>query len=138
MLLSELSGPKDYLGLPHLNKRDIRILWHSDFWDMPVNGLLLYQGERYWFQASEDVRYNDAANVIYLVIQLSRQQVEEQEHWHDLFRQKVGTHTDYDEHGNRDMSAQKPRSTHREFYDVYDKRNKLDLTSNQVIGWVEG
>jgi hypothetical protein len=138
MLLSELSGPEDYLDLPHLDKRDIRMVWHSDFWDVPISGLLLYHGEKYWFQTAGDIRYSDSSGTIYLVVQLSRQQLEEEEYWHDLFRQKVGNHTDYGEYGNRTLNAQKPPNTHSEFYDAYNKRTKLDLSTNTVIGWFEG
>jgi hypothetical protein len=136
--LIDLAEPQAYLSLPRIERHDITLLWVSDFWDVPLTGMLLYQGRKYWFQTTEDPRENEAAELIYLVIELTAEQLREKEYWHELFRQKVGTHWDYDEHGHSSLEGRKPQSTHHEFYDAYKQRPKPDYSNNMVIGWLEG
>ncbi len=135
MQLSDLNQPSDYLKVPELDKNEIRMLWHVGFWDVPTSGVLEYRGRRYWFQTTEDLQQSESADLKYLVVQLSERQLAEEEHWHNLFRQKVGTHTDYDEQGHREIGALRPGSSHHEFYNAYKQRARPDLSSNEVIGW---
>ena len=69
----------------------------------------------------------------FLVLELSPQQLAEEEYWHELFREKVGTHCDYDE-AHLEV---KPQEKHHEFYEAYQKRAKPDYSTNRVIGWFE-
>ena len=133
--LSDLDEEDSYLQLPQIPRSEVRYLWHSGFWDVPTSGLLLYQGKKYWFQTSEDIVENELAKVIYLVIELSPEELQEEEYWHNLFREKVGTHNDYDEHGKRPVHALRPTYMHHEFYDAYAKRKELNLSDNLVVGW---
>jgi hypothetical protein len=64
-------------------------------------------------------------------------QLAEETRWHELFRQHVGTHTDYDESGQRQLGALQPRERWAEFYDAYQKRTPWDLSGNEVLGWFE-
>ena len=48
MRLQDLKESNAYLRLPQLAKDDIRILWHARFYDIPIDGLLMYQGKKYW------------------------------------------------------------------------------------------
>src|SRR6266498_2506822 len=140
----------DYRQLPQIDEKDIRLLWHNGYYDGPLNGILLYQGKKRWFQIFKALQTDEVRSrvdqdgtiwnehfVRYLVLELSEEQVKEEEYWHELFRQKVSTRTDYDEDGHRKTGDVKPREMWSEFYEPYKMRDALDLSNNVVIGWFE-
>lgn len=145
--LSDL--PKDYLTkLPQIDEKEVRILWHNDYYDGPRNGVLLYQGKVYWFQIQDDIcdllPHSDEVNEAeesgynrFLVIELTDEQFQEEKYWNELFRQKVGTHWDYDENGNPIKGELRSGETWKEFYSAAKNRKPLDLSNNAVIGWFE-
>ena len=137
--LLELSKTEDLVRLPKIDWHAAKLLWHDDYWDGPKSGLLLYQDKRYWFQVFEESDDSDLSDFFrrFVILELTEIQMKEEEHWHDLFREKVGTHTDYDESGMRVIGALKPEEMWHEFYDAYKKRQKPDLSNNIVIGWSE-
>ena len=57
--------------------------------------------------------------------------------WHELFREKVGRHTDYDEEGQRLIGGLEPRDQWPAFYDAYRERTPPDFSANEVMGWFE-
>lgn len=137
MTLDELNADT-YRAIPHIPRADVTILWHCDFWDGPITGLALWRSERVWFQmfretvvSSSDVTYRG-----FRLIRLSEQQLREEEWWHELFRQHVGTHTDYDR-AEGDPGTVRPQSQHAKFYDAAAKCAPLDLSQNEVLGWFE-
>src|SRR6476646_1459743 len=98
--LSDLTGKRDYLLLPHIPRNEVRILWHEAYWDGVKSGFLLYDGQKYWFEVCDEADESASDREYYrrfLVIRLSPKQLTEEEGWHELFQQKVGTNTDYDE-----------------------------------------
>jgi hypothetical protein len=121
---------------PHIDRTEVRLLWHADYWDGPRSGMLLYCGEECWFQIiaeSED----DASGWFRqcAVLRLSTKQHAEEVRWHVLFRDKVGAHTEYDEQGQRRLGApRQPRERWKEFYDVYPQGSPPDFTGNEVLG----
>jgi hypothetical protein len=131
--LSDLGG---YAAFPRIHRSAIRYLWHSAFWDHAQSGVLLYNGERCWFQMIDESEGNDWFRR-FLVVRLTDEQMRDECYWHELFREKVGTHTDYDESGKRQVGELKPQEMWHEFYDAYESRQPLDLSRNQVVGWFE-
>lgn len=129
-------SPDKLNELPKVKWHDLRILWHCGYWDGPRSGLLSYKDIKYWFQVFDEP---DDATIFrrFLIIELSTEQVREEEQWHDLFRQKVGTHTDYDESGKRHIGVLQPREIWHEFYDAYKNRLVQDFSDNQVVSWFE-
>ena len=124
------ANPKAGGVIPTLRRDDIRLLWHADFWDGPINGLCLYGGEKYWFELCTEDGPPETPGQRFLVVRLSPDQLAEEERWHALFREKVGTHTDYDE----PRPAVHPPDRHGEFYDAYHHRPKPDYSNNPVVG----
>jgi hypothetical protein len=61
------------------------------------------------------------------------EQLCEEERWLELFRDKVGTHCDYEE----PVPTVKSPEGYREFYEEYQKRSKPDYSRNPVIGEFE-
>lgn len=112
-----------------------RMLWHSNYWDGPMSGLMLWNGEKAWFnmKSEENIKsnmsdedwndyvlyykehYNEEPDEedrieydrirVFNVHRLPKNIMEAVEHNHELFRKYVGTHTDYDMNGNRGRGA---------------------------------
>ena len=116
--------------LEKINRQDVHLLWFGDFWDGPVNGLCLYNNEKCWFETcSED----EDGGRRYVLLKLSAEQLADEEKWHELFRRNVGTHTDFDEA----VPQVKPQESHRDFYEPYKTRGKVDYSKNPALGWFE-
>jgi len=126
----------NYRTLPQIPRADVTLLWYSDFWDGPITGLLLWRGERVWFQMIDENAEHEAWYRRFLLIRLSEQQLRDEVWWHELFRRHVGTHTDYDR-AEGDPGTVRPREQWAAFYDPYSKRAPLDLSQNEVLGWFE-
>jgi hypothetical protein len=71
----------------------------------------------------------------YVVYDLSEAEIAEEQRWHALFVEHVGSHWTYDEHGSR--GTVKPVSEHAKFYDAYAKRTPVDYSRNPIGGWFE-
>lgn len=138
---SDLQSNQDLSHLPKIEKSQFRLLWHCDYWDGAKSGVLLYQNKKHWFQIFNESDENESDEVDYCrrfaIIELSESQLVEEEYWHELFKEKVGTHTDYDERGNRSVGALKPREMWSEFYDKHKNRKHQDFSNNLVVGWFE-
>jgi hypothetical protein len=124
--LSEVSGD-DYLNLPQLNRSEVNVLWADDFWDGYLSGLLEYHSGKYWFQMCKDFDSDDQLFYRrFLVIELSEEQLAEEQFWEDLFQEKVGIYPN-----------KQPEEMWHEFYEPYKNRKPRDLSNNSVIGWFE-
>jgi hypothetical protein len=126
-------------NLPQIARQAVRLLWHDDYWDGPLSGMLLYQGKEYWFQM---IAENDDPDLVafyrrFAVLELTEAQLQEEHKWHTLFQEKVGTHTDYDVAGQRELGALKPQELWHEFYDAYKECTPSTYLENTVIGWME-
>jgi len=130
-------SPDKVNKLTKVKRIDLKLLWQSEYWDGPLNGLLSYEGLKYWFQVFDEP--NDYSPDVrkFLINELSSEQLREEEQWHELFRQKVGTHTEYDEDGKGQIGELRPEEEWHEFYDAYKNRLVRDFSNNQVISWFE-
>tara|TARA_Y100000310_G_scaffold124700_1_gene123419 strand:+ start:42289 stop:43032 length:744 start_codon:yes stop_codon:yes gene_type:complete len=72
----------------------------------------------------------------FAIIELTHNQIKEEEYWHQLFSEYVGTHCDYT-NGKRNHEGVKPRETHHLYYDKAKKRKKVDLSQNTILAWYE-
>ena len=136
----ELNSDNAYLYLPQIARKQIRLCWHDDYYHGPITGLLEYHGEKYWFHmCDENLQHaNDPSwHRRYLVIELSPAQLQEEEEWHNLFREKVGTHTDYNAQGYREPGHIHSQQSQVEFYRAYNEREEPDYSDNNVIGWFQ-
>jgi hypothetical protein len=137
---SELSTPDAYRQLPQVPAAELQLLWHGDYWDGRRSGLLLYRGERCWFEVFAE---NDDEDEPYLwwrlfaILRLTPAQLAEEERWHALFREKVGTHTDYDANGVRHVGQLRPQKEWWDFCAAYAARMPMHLDDNEVLGWFE-
>jgi hypothetical protein len=138
LTLADITAPGGLERAPRLDRAEVRLLWHADYWDGARSGMLRYRGESCWFEVIAE-NDDDAAGWYrwFAVLRLSPEQHAEELRWHELFQRCVGTHTDYDEAGQRPVGALQPRERWAEFYETYRQRTPPDFTSNEVLGWFE-
>ena len=137
---SELSASDAYRQLPQIPRSDVQLLWHADYWDGPRSGLLLFRGQRCWFEVFAENDDEDEPYVWwrrFAILRLTPDQLAEEEPWHALFREKVGTHTDYDATGARQKGELRPQKEWWEFYIACAGRTPQNFNSNEVLGWFE-
>ena len=143
MTLQDIT-PDNYRDLPQIPFADVKLLWHDNFWDGPLSGLLLWRNERLWFQMQEEYEPPGGVEPVpwpwyrrFLVIRLTAGQLGEEEQWHELFRRCVGTHTDYRHDETTEPATVHPKEQWAEFYDAYNRRVPPNLSANEVVGWFE-
>jgi hypothetical protein len=139
MTFEEIIGcDEKYRLIPLIDRDEIHLLWHSDFWDGPRSGMLLYRGDEFWFEVIAE----SADDVIgwyrrFAVIKLSMEQHAEEWRWHRLFQENVGAHTDYDDAGQRPLGSLQPEEKWPRFYQEYRNRMPRDFSGNEVVGWFQ-
>ena len=128
-----------YTSLPKLGKGDVTFLWYSDFWDGPKSGMALYQGRKYWFQLFQESQHPDLSDFYrrFLLIDLSDEQLSEEERWHALFQEKVGRHMDFGTNQRDEINRLKPPTVQEEFYSRYKQRKPMQIDDNTVVAWFE-
>ena len=124
--------PSDTERLPQLGVDQVLFLWFDDFYDGPIRGMAEVDGERLLFDLiDQNVLGTEKDDRDYWLIKLMPDQLADEESWHALFCQNVGTHFDYtgrpplpDEQVNMDA-----------FYVPFQSRTVPDYGDNEVIGW---
>lgn len=139
MIVSTLINIENLLKLPKIDAKELKFLWAGDWWDGAINGMSVYQNEKCWFELICENDGTESENYYrrLLVIELSPEQIKQADYWHNLFKEKVGTHMDFDENGIRHTGNLKPRKLWQEFYDAYQKSEKIDLSNNKFLGYYE-
>jgi hypothetical protein len=138
--VSDLKSPNEFLYLNKIARREIKLCWHDDYLHGPITGMLKYQNRKYWFHMCDENTQTIGELLWhrrYLIIELTNEQIEEEEYWHKLFREKVGTHTDYDEQGYMNKGEIFSQESQAEFYQAYQQRVEPDFSTNILIGWFE-
>jgi hypothetical protein len=138
MTLADITGTADYQRTPRIDRAEVRMLWHDEFWDGPMSGMLIHQDRECWFQMVAESE--DEASGWYrwfAVLVLSPEQHAEEQQWHELFRECVGGHSDYPESGRRPAGDVRPREQWSGFYDLYRQRVPRDFSRCEVVGWFE-
>ena len=123
---------KDYLSVPRIPKDSVRLVYHNNYWDGPISGVVKFDGKRYYFDQCDEEENGKRRYVMY---ELSDEQWKEEDYWHDLFRTHVGTHTEYDENGKRGIGATKEREEWEKYYSKEASRVPLNLEQNEIVGW---
>lgn len=137
---AEISGQTDgFRAVSQVSREVVTLLWHSSFWDGPLSGMLLFNGERLWF---EMVAENDDEDLRgwyrrFAIVRLRPEQLTEEEAWHDLFRANVGWHSDYDMDAPGRCKGLRPQEQWQAFYVPYGQRSPLNLSRNEVVAWFE-
>ena len=116
---------------------DAYMLWHSDYYDGPLSGLAVYKGKKVWFQCIEWEDENLFNMRIFNLHELSKEELEEEERWHQFFCDNVGYHCNYDDGARADRGNEYTEESMKHFYDEAKKRPKRDYTNNKVIATLD-
>lgn len=116
-----------------IKEEEIKIIFAVDWWDGPLSGVCIYNGEKHWFQATDEWYEEDKPYWRrYAVIKLTPEQLAKEEAMHELYEEKIGDPRPYvDGVLTRDVS-QKPKEMWHEFYDVYKGTQLPDYRENVV------
>lgn len=124
-----------------------RILWHHDYWDGPLSGIALFNGERVWFSMNSEDGYL-ARRRTYKLYRLTPELLALKEHWHSLFVKHVGNHTEYGADNKRIAGSVCSRKNAALFYEPYKLAKAADprlemgpetLATLECLGdWTEG
>jgi len=127
---------------PLIRREDVTYLWHSGYYDGPLSGACEWRGRRYWFVCvDEEYRpvvgpdgnrvldeYGDPelddVRVFHLV-ELTPEEWAAVDASHALFRECVGTHTDYDRVTQRRNTSGtvRPEAEWKRYYDAHPPHN---------------
>lgn len=115
----------------HDDNPKAEMMWHSDYYDGPLSGMALYEGNKVWFQVDtfeEDEPYQGLRT--FKLYKLSEEEIAEDEKWHILFRKHVGSHCDYGNH----YEPVKCDHNNDAFYDQYHKQPDRNYAeTNEVL-----
>lgn len=137
--------------------RTIKLLWHSGYWDGATNGMCEIEGKKYWFDMAGSGKdevlsemyfelFNKNFNEenfdrvrFYYVYKLSEEIIDSLVQQHELFKQYVGYHTDYDQNNIR--SIENGMKTEEERSKFYDNKESIDINLYLIrenrIGWFD-
>ena len=118
---------------------DLEMLWHSGYYDGPLSGMALYNGNFVWFECDQwGDRYDnpdpcpDYGMRTYTLYELSEMDLKNEFDIHERFRKYVGHHTDYGV--NYAPCDGKARSVLDKFYNWRKKHPSKDLKKNKQLG----
>jgi hypothetical protein len=117
---------------------DVRWLYHSGFYDGPLNGRVLSASAGpVWAEVVEECGDGSCGFYRrYALIRLAAAADAEEARRQQLFQQHVGRHTVYDEDGRRDLSLVRPQEEWHAFYDACSSWPAWE-PEGDVIGWFE-
>jgi hypothetical protein len=139
MTLADLrdKGPPD--SLRKLGAGDFALLWHSDFWDGPISGMLEYNGKEHWFEMIQENESTDAKQWYrrYAVVRLAADQLDRECKVHQDFQRHVGTHCDYVQ-DRRNLQGLHPQEQWHLFYDEHSEYCcSRRFEQAEVVAWFE-
>lgn len=142
-----------YQNLPKIP--EMRKLYHLGYWDGPLSGMCLVDGQKYFFECIEEWLDNNSYPEDdddfeapwyrrYLLWRLTEEQLTSLEERHAKFQRMVGRHTDYDENGKRCNFVYNETIT-PETVAQYYKEAKEETTvismepvsNDMILGWYE-
>lgn len=112
---------------------DIRMLWHSHFYDGPFNGMADVNGVMVWFDCPDDDRFGWRR---YDVFALTAEQIAIEVARHDEFDRMVGTHTNYQYvNGRRRREHNGLQPNWHDWYDMPHEPIDRSSYRDNPIGW---
>jgi len=120
--------------------KDFEVLWHSNYWDGMLSGVVRMDAREYWIECVLDgvVGLSPEPEEGYLngrnfaIVQLDDDQIKELYFRHKDFQESVGKHTDYTG-GQRTIGAHCKDS--EGYYKRAKERPPLDFSGNEVVAW---
>jgi hypothetical protein len=82
-----IHDPEILHGLPQVH--DVQMLWYSEWYDGPVDGLAEYGGRQYWFADVDDYQHSWPERR-YVLHPISSEQAAREWTWHREYRMRTG------------------------------------------------
>jgi len=123
---------------PEISAGSVKWLWHSNYWDGPLNGMVKIKDNEYWVEYFDETTSHVVEPLRkYAVFKLTPEQQESEEFWHELFRVCVGHHSTYDDNGRRYSFASSGTKFSMSFFYGRHRKDKkeLDFSKAELIGW---
>lgn len=137
MTLEQLRKINPPSNLDKLTQDDYKLLWISDYYDVPISGILQIGVSIYWFEMIQENKHKPKEDWFrrYAVVKLSTEQLEKEIKVHRDFQRYVGTHWDCVEIKD---SPKFIEGQSKLFYDQHLIYCQTDnFNDNEVIGWFE-
>lgn len=121
--------------LEKFNPEGMKWIYHSNYYDGPLSGMVEYRGLRYWINC-----YDQDANVDgvwyrrFTVWTLSPESEKWEKERHSKFRELVGPHCDYEDF-QEPWFNEKKYPHWKTYYDLYPPK-PCPLTGT-LVGWAE-
>lgn len=116
-------GVKEHMeAIPALSRSEVQLLYHWGYYDGPLSGVCRWRGERYWFTCV-DMGDDEREARTFHMFEFTEEEWAREDERHALFRECVGTHTDYDqETGRRNLDGVRPEAGWHRYYDRHPPR----------------
>lgn len=116
--------------MKEINFDDIKQLYHSDWYDGPIIGMGELDGQRVWYELSDE-DYADRRRIRkYKIYKPSEQQIKENDHWHSEFMRIAYGGTIFE--NSRNLTLQKGWES---FYGPFEKAKETfqPFTDDQLV-----
>lgn len=80
----------DYKAYP--KAEGVKLLWHDNFWDRPLEGVCEWQNQKYHYDFQPD---DHGDKVRYSMREMDEMEWLARQKQHEQFKEKVGTHCDW-------------------------------------------
>lgn len=141
---------KDFNSIREMEEYDddgetVRKLWHQNYWDGPLSGVVMFKGREHWFECvlegvvgkTIDGSLLDAR--AFAIVALTDEQIAELYARHRDFQENVGRHCDYsysDEgKSSRQLGNLASKDKRDDFYARAKTLEPLDFSQNRVVAW---
>lgn len=113
----------------------VKILFYTDYWDGPLNGLCEYENNIYRYSVLDEGDYNEEKDEwnprIYNVQEIEPWQLAYELYWHSLFCSNIAAYTKYD----KKLVSPLFEIKNKDFYGKQKKEHKkIDYSNNTIIG----
>ncbi len=113
----------------------VKILFHSDVWDGPLEGLCEYESKIYRYETLEMGEWiekdDEWSPRIYNMIEIEPWQLAYELYWHSLFCTNIASYTEYD----KMLINPRFEIKNKDFYKKQKNEYKeIDYSKNTIIG----
>lgn len=125
--------------LEKIPTEEIRILYSNDHWDGPLEGMCKWKEKNYYFYWPGIMNEKgDEIDRKFVLIDLTDEQLKEEEKIHKLFLEKIGDHYVYVNGKMKEHGASGDELSAEEFYQENEKSPAFEVGQDQLVGWFEG
>ena len=137
MKLRELRNTEPPESLPKLRSTEIEIIWLNDYYDGPMSGILRFNEELFWFDATQfcDTWEESGWHRRFGIVRLSKKELSKEMEVHEDFERYVGLHNSF-------VHLKPPPKFEKNKQDLFYEKHQVycngeHFEDNELIGWTE-